>query len=170
MQIRGENMPTDRINDLQTLASEVGGVLSEYIAVHDKIFTEAASLKSVFKNLLGKGTPMSELQADAEALVPRVHRVKTRVTSFRAGADTALPPAARAYSELLDRYVEALASTVDALVTRQRLLSEGSRGGRGNPMTWDGFKAAEQAYEQAVKKYQIIGAQLNESSDAVFPQ
>jgi hypothetical protein len=157
-------MPTNRIHDLQNLASEVGGVLSEYIAVHDKMFTEAASLKSVFKNLLGRGTPMSELQADAEALIPRVQRVKARVASFRREAAMALPPAARAYSELLNRYVEALASTVDALAARQRLLSEGSRGGRGNPMTWDGFKAAEQAYEQAVKNYQIIGAQLNDWS------
>lgn len=163
-------MPAERIHELQDLASEVGQILSAYVAVHDRIFNEAASLKSVFKNLLGRGVPMSELQADAEALVPRVERVKTRVALFNAGAALELPPAARAYSELLSSYVEALARTVDALVARQRILSEGSRGGRGNPMTWDGFKAAEQDYDRAVKNYQMIGAQLNDSSSAIFPQ
>lgn len=111
-------MLTDRIHELQNMASEVGGVLSDYLAVHDRIFREAASLRSVFKNLLGRGTPMSELQADAEALVPRVKGVKARVSAFKAGAATALPPTARAYSALLESYVEALAGAVDALVAR----------------------------------------------------
>ena len=48
----------------------VSGGLTVYVAIHDKIFREAGSLSSVFKNLFGRGVPMSRLLSDAENLMP----------------------------------------------------------------------------------------------------
>ena len=60
----------------------VGRGLSAYIEVHNKIFDEGASLKSVFKNLFGRGTPMSQLLRESERLSPMWHVIYSRLNDF----------------------------------------------------------------------------------------
>ena len=55
---------------VREIAMVVSGGLTVYVAIHDKIFREAGSLSSVFKNLFGRGVPMSRLLSDAENLMP----------------------------------------------------------------------------------------------------
>ena len=65
-------------------------------------------------------------------------------------------------------YVNAMQLTADALVARQRLLNEGSKGMKGNPMTWNGFQEREQAYQASIDGYKAIGQRLNNAASLVF--
>lgn len=153
---------------LRALALEVGEALSEYIRVHNRIFEEAATFKSVLKNLFGRGVPMSQLLADADGLVPVWAGIQRRLADVRQAAYASMSHTEQAYLNLLSKYVDAVAQTVWALVERQRLLADGSQGGGGNPMTWDRFKDSERRYESAVEGYKAVGRELNSAAATVF--
>jgi hypothetical protein len=161
-------MSTPYRDEIRELAITVGNGLSAYIAVHDRIFQDASTLKSVLKNLLGRGVPMSKLLKDAEALLPFWTSTRTRVQASRQRSHGRLSPDEQRYFDLLSRYVDALSDTVEALVDRQRLLNEGSKGGTQNPMTWPVFQEKERAYQAAVQRYMAIGRELNDAAPLIF--
>ena len=146
----------------------VGDGLSVYIAVHDAIFRDAASLTSLFKNLLGRGVPMGELLERAESLVPMWDRIGAKVETFRIDYGSYLSDEEEAYFDILARYVNALRKTVAALVARQELAFEGSNGGPKNPMTWAAYKNLDADYETAVEAYSAIGRELSASAPTIF--
>ena len=47
----------------------VDGGLTVYVALHNAIFRDSATVKSMFKNLLGRGIPSSKLLEDSERLL-----------------------------------------------------------------------------------------------------
>jgi hypothetical protein len=55
---------------IKNIAYSVNDGLTAYITIHDKIFKEAATLKSFLKNIFGRAVPMSQLLQDAETLIP----------------------------------------------------------------------------------------------------
>ena len=146
----------------------VGGSLTVYIAVHDKIFREAATLTSVLKNLLGRGTPMGELLEMAEKLVPLWDSIGAKVEAVRIDYGSYFSEDEEAYFCILVRYVAAVRKTVAILVARQRLAYEGSKGGPKNPMTWDAYKRNEAEYQAAVHEYTAIGQELNAAAPTIF--
>jgi hypothetical protein len=121
--------------EIKQFAMEVGHCLSIYISVHDRIINEGGTLKSLFKKLIGRATPMSAMLAEAENLVPAWDAIAQRIESFRLSHSYALPADERKYLEILSRYVVAVQRTIVALVERQRLLNQGSLGGGNNPIT-----------------------------------
>lgn len=155
-------------DEIQGLAHAVGDGLSAYIQVHDEIFREAATFKSLLKNLLGKAVPMSKLLEESEQLIPIWAAIQERLDAFRRVSHSSLTPDERAYFDLLSRYAAAVAQTVHALVDRQRLLNEGSRGGRKNPMTWQLYQERERRYESAIAEYKVIGGELNAAAPIIF--
>jgi hypothetical protein len=158
----------DHRQSLRLLSQSVGRALSAYIEVHDRIFHQASTLRSVFKNILGKGVPMADLLVDAERLIPRLAALQADLSGYRSGAARELEPSSLRYLDLLEKYAGALRETVDALVRRQQLLAEGARGGRGNPMTWQAFQEAEREYEGAIGRYKIVGFDLNNAAPTIF--
>ena len=56
-------------DQIKNLAFMVNDGLTAYITVHDKIFKEAATFKSLLKNIFGRAGPMSQLLQDAEKLI-----------------------------------------------------------------------------------------------------
>jgi hypothetical protein len=156
-------MSTTHRHEIRELATAVGSGLSAYIAVHDQIFQDASTFKSVVKNIFGRGVPMSKLLQDAEALLPLWTSIRTRMQSFRQRSYAALSTDERHYFDLLSRYVDALIATVTTLADRQRLLSEGSKGGTKDPMTWQAFQEKERAYQISVQQYMAVGRELNDA-------
>lgn len=158
----------DHREEIQDLAHVVGRGLTAYIEVHNRIFEEAASFKSVVKNIFGRGTPMPDLLDASERLVPLWDDILERMEAFRKERHSLLTPDERYYFDLLSRHADAVARTVDALVDRQRLLSEGSKTMKGNPLTWPAYQEKERAYKKAVEDYKELGADLNDVAHIVF--
>ena len=153
---------------IRALALTVGDGLGAYIAIHNGIFEDSGTLKSALKNTVGVGVPMAQLLEDAESLVPLWNRIADEVGAFRASHYWSLPRDEAYYFDVLERYVAALRKTVMALVERQLLLNEGSKGGPNNPMTRAAFRRTAAAYEQTVEQYLAIGLELNEAAPVIF--
>jgi hypothetical protein len=158
----------DYRDQIKNLAFMVNDGLTAYIAVHDKIFKESATIKSLIRNLLGLATPASQLLRDAETLIPIWNEITQKIECFRRDAYSAIDEEERSYFEILNRYTEAVNETVSALVERQRLLSERSEGGRSNPVNWKVYQDAGRKYQSAVEKYTVIGQELNNASRMLF--
>lgn len=153
---------------IKNLALEVNAGLTIYIAVHNKIFNEAATFKSFIKNLFGRGVPMSQLLQEAEKLIPAWNDIAEKVESFSRNVESSIKEDEKLYLELLVQYAEALRETVLALVERQRVLNERSKGGRDNPITWDVYQQLERKYQASIQQYQAIGQELNSVSHVIF--
>jgi hypothetical protein len=127
------------------------------------------TFKTLLKNLLGRGVPMASLLQESEQLVPLWTAILTDLSTFRNNRYSLLDRNERTYFDLLWTYAHSVRKTVDALVERQRLLNEGSKGGAARkPMTWEGFQEKERVYKAAVEEYRAIGRQLNDSASLVF--
>jgi len=152
----------DQIKDL---ATTVNGGLTVYIAIHNAIFRDAATFKSFLKNLFGQGVPMSKLLEDSEGLLPLWDTIHQKTEVFRQEAYWSLSKDERYYFDILSRHVAAVRKTVAALVDRQRLMNEKSK---GNPVTWEAFQQKEMAYQMAVKEYMSIDQELNDAAPIIF--
>lgn len=153
---------------IKELALFVGNGLNVYVAVHDAIFRDSATLTSFFKNLLGLGVPMSKLLEKAENLVPLWDSIGAQVETFSVVNGSCLSVEEKTYLCILTRYVTAVRKTVTVLVARQRLAHAGSKGGPKNPMTWEAFKQREAEYQAAVVEYLKLGRELNSLAPAIF--
>jgi hypothetical protein len=156
----------DHRQHLRLLARYVASALGAYVEVHDRVFQQASTLRSVFRNLLGRGVPMADLLADAEGLIPKLAAVQAALSGYRSENAEELEPSSLRYLDLLETYVAALREAVDALICRQQMLLEG--GGRGNPRTWHAFQEAERSYERAIARYKLAGVDLNTEATAIF--
>ena len=164
-------MPTRHHKDeIKDLAMTVNGGLTVYVAIHNAIFRDAATFKSFLKNLFGRGAPMSKLLEDSEGLMPLWDTIHQKMEVFRQSNYSFLSKDEKHYFDILSRYVDAVRRTIAALVDRQRLLNEGSKGESRNPMTWGAFQQKEGSYQIAVQKYMAIGQELNDSSYIIFDE
>ena len=102
--------------------------------------------------------------------MPLWNCISEELQDFKSSDYLLLSQEERDFFDVLSRYVEALQKTVTALVDRQRLMNEGARGGRNNPMTWTAYQEKEALYQQAVNEYMTIGEKLNEVRYVVFDE
>jgi hypothetical protein len=156
----------DQIKDL---AMTVNGGLTAYIAIHDAIFEEAATVKSFLRKLSGRAVPISKLLEDSERLVPLWEAIYQEIDAFRHSAYSSLSKDEKYYFDILKRYVDAIRKTVTALVDRQRLMNEGSKAGSSNRMTWEACQQKESVYQMAVQEYMEVGQELNAAAPIIFP-
>ena len=153
---------------IKHLAFIVNDGLTAYITIHDRIFKEAATFKSVLKNIFWGAVPISQLLQDAERLTPIWNGITEKIASFGSEAYSSMNENERCYFDILNRYAEAVNETVVALVKRQKLLNDRSKGGQNNPVSWSVYQEAEKTYESAIQKYMTIGQELNNASHLVF--
>jgi hypothetical protein len=153
---------------IKNLAFTVNDGLTAYITIHDRIFKEAATFKSFFKNIFGRAVPMSQLLQDAERLIPIWNDITEKIASFGSEAYSSMDEDERCYFDILNRYAQAVNETVVALVERQKLLNDRSKGGQNNPVNWSVYQEAEKTYQSAIQKYMAIGQELNNASHLVF--
>lgn len=152
-------------DDIKNLAMTVNEGLTVYIAIHNAIFRDAATFKSFLKNLFGMGVPMSKLLEDSEGLLPLWDTIHQKMEVFRQSDYSSLSKDEKYYFDILSRYVDAVRKTVAALVDRQRLMNERSKGGT---MTWEAFQQKERGYQIAVQEYTAIGQELNDATSIIF--
>lgn len=155
----------DHRDEIKDLAMTVNDGLTVYIAIHNAIFRDAATFKSFMKNLFGWGVPMSKLLEDSEGLLPLWETIHQKMEVFRQSAYSSLSKDEKHYFDILSRYVAAVRKTVAALVDRQRLMNQRSKGGT---MTWEAFQQKEMAYQMAVQEYLSIGQELNAATPIIF--
>ena len=155
----------DHRDEIKDLAMTVNDGLTVYIAIHNAIFRDAATFKSFMKNLFGWGVPMSKLLEDSEGLLPLWETIHQKMEVFRQSAYSSLSKDEKHYFDILSRYVAAVRKTVAALVDRQRLMNQRSKGGT---MTWEAFQQKEMAYQMAVQEYTAIGQELNAATPIIF--
>lgn len=139
--------------------------LTVYIAIHNAICRDAATFKSFLKNLFGQGVPMSKLLEDAEGLLPLWDAIHQKMEVFRQSVYSSLSKDEKHYFDILSRYVDAVRKTVTALIDRQRLMNERSKGGT---MTLEAFQKKERSYQIAVQEYTAIGQELNDAAPIIF--
>lgn len=142
--------------------------LDLYIAVHNKIFAEAQTLKSVFKTLLGRGASMGSLLEDAERLGPIWNTIALEVEAFRTKHPSKLTSDEIRYIGILSRYVEAVRTTVVLLIERQNLWNEGSKSWRNSTVTYFKMKMMSKRYEAAIAGYLAIGHELQAAAQTIF--
>ncbi|MBN1515272.1 hypothetical protein JXA32_01760 [Candidatus Sumerlaeota bacterium] len=155
-------------NEIKDIALTVNDGLTAYIAVHNAIFRDSATFKSFLKNLTGRGVPMSKLLSDSEALLPLWDTIQQEVDVFRQSSYSFLSKDEQHYYDILSRYVKSVRKTVIALIERQQLMNEGSKGRSGNPMTWNAFQEKEDNYQQSVQEYMAIGQELNNAAHLIY--
>lgn len=153
---------------IKNIAYSVNDGLTAYITIHDKIFKEAATFKSFLKNIFGHAVPMSQLLQDTETLIPLWNDITDKIISFGRNANSSMDEDERYYFEILSRYAQAVKETVVALIERQKLLNERSKGGHDNPVSWEVYQDAEKTYQSAIQKYMAIGQELNNAGHLVF--
>jgi hypothetical protein len=158
----------DYREQIKNLALIVNDGLTAYITVHDKIFKEAATIKSFLKNIFGHAVPMSQLLEEAERLIHLWNGIIEKIALFGNEAYSSMDEDERCYFDILNRYVQALKETIAALVERQKLLNRRSKGGKDNPVNWSVYQEAEKRYQTAIQKYMAIGQELNNASHLVF--
>ena len=153
---------------IKNIAYSVNDGLTEYITIHDKISKEAATIKSVLKNIFGRAVPMLQLLQDAETLIPLWNGITENIASFGRDANSSMDEDEKYYFEILSRYAQAVNETVIALVKRQRLLNERSKGGHDNHVSWKVYQDAEKKYQSAIQNYMAIGQELNNAGHLVL--
>ncbi len=151
-------------DQLRAAARAVHTGLLAYIEVHDRIMKNQGTFKSVVKNLIGRGTPMDVLLAEAVSLRPTWLDINSQLSQLRSSVGPSMDDDERAYCELLSGYAVALGRTVDLLIERQQMLLARSGGGGGKAVTWDQYQAAEARYAAAVAHYMEIGGRLNRAN------
>jgi hypothetical protein len=154
-------------NQIRNLSLLVNDGLTAYITIHDKIFNEAATLKSVLKNILGRGVPMSQLLQEAESLIPIWNSITENIESFHRDIYPLISNPEKSYFDILKRYVVAVNETISLLIERQRLLYERSKGGWNNPVKWNAYQVAERKYQSSIQNYMAIGQDLNNASHMI---
>jgi hypothetical protein len=140
--------------------------LKAYIAIHDRIFAEQATIASLFKNLVGTGTPFEELLVEAK----KADRLWLDFSDF-AGRTRSKHRASVSEEEarFLDSVVEyaaAVLATTQVLVERQELLLK--RKHNPSEVSWQAFTGVQKRYEVAVERYRSLGRDLNPRIHRVF--
>lgn len=159
------NNNKDKLIELALLVKDG---LDSYIKVHNNIFHEAATFKSLIKNIFGKGVPMESLCNEAEELIPLWDSIYLKVNSFKTSSYSNLTDKEKYYVDVLTKYVDALKKTVFTLVERQRLWGQGSKSFKNNPMTWEAYKKKENEYKRSVEEYMHVGQELNDANSIIF--
>ena len=154
---KGKSNMSQYRDQLGALGYSVNQGIQVYAGVHKYIEQEGASAKSAFKNLFGKGVPMSQLLEAAEGLVPIWVDIQSKLFSFESQTFMLLDSDEQRYLDLMNEYVKKVRVAIDALVRRQRLLAE-------PPVKWSSHQAASQEYQSAMAAFIEAEERMNQAS------
>ena len=140
--------------------------LSAYVAIHDRIFAEQATLLSLLKNLIGKGVSFEALLEDAEAANQLWIDVYESANAARDNYRELVSTDEAEFLAALVEYAAALLATTAILVERQQLLLK--RKHHPNEVAWETFTDVQRRYDAAVTRYMELGRPLNARMQRVF--
>ncbi|MBW6479923.1 MAG: hypothetical protein K0B37_10880 [Bacteroidales bacterium] len=147
---------------LKLLTLSVYEGLRIFINVHDYIFRESFTFMSFVRDIFGKAVSLSVLCKEAERLIPVWDAIGEDLKEFSSCNYPSLSQDEKEYFEVLSNFVNAVRKSIDALVSRQRLMEKWSRSFFKNPISWKVFKEKEKQYIASIKEYQKIGLQLDD--------
>ncbi|NHZ84851.1 MAG: hypothetical protein GWP19_03105 [Planctomycetia bacterium] len=153
---------------IQNFAWEINNGLTAYIEIHNKIFREAGTFKSLVKNIFGKPVSMSELLNDAKSLILMWNNIVEKITIFSNESYSLMDENEKLYFDILEKYAKALSETVAVLTERQKLLNKRSKVGQVNKVNWQTFKEIDYKYESSIREYKLYGKELNELNHLIF--
>jgi len=142
---------------LGALGYSVNQGIQAYANVHGYIEKEGATAKSALKNLFGRGVSMSQLLEAAESLLPIWNDIQSNVFSFKAQTMLLLDDNEQRYLDALSEYVNRVKEAIEALVERQRLLTQ-------SHVDWSSHQAASQKYQAAMNSFMMAEDEMNRAS------
>lgn len=140
--------------------------LKAYIAIHDRIFAEQATIASLFKNLVGTGTPLEDLLVEAKKADRLWHDFSDFAGRTRSMNRASVSEEEARFLDSVVEYAAAVLATTQVLVERQELLLK--RKHKPSEVSWEAFKNVQKRYEVAVERYQNLGSDLNSRIHRVF--
>lgn len=147
--------------ELINLAKTVNTGLTNYIKVHNLIFKESATFKSLIKNLLGKGISGEQLLEYSENLLPEWNLIFEELENYKIQKHVNLNEMETNFFNTLFSYSESLKETINLLVKRQIFLYQKSVNNYADITSYGNYAEIHKAYELSIIKYRKIGEKLN---------
>ena len=140
--------------------------LKAYLAIHNRIFAQQATVISLLKNLFGAGVSFEELLEESKAAnrlwVDFTFQAERTRTAYRGMVSE---EEAR-FLDVLVEYSIAVRAATASLVERQDLLLK--RKHSPKEVSWQAYTAAQDQYKAAVNRYSEQGSTLNPLMHRVF--
>ena len=158
-------MPTSPTDAAFECVFLVKDALAHYVAIHDRIFHQQATLGSFLRNLLGRGPDYAELldkARSADELWSTVHEhVAACYSTFR----ESFTPEEHDFFDAMIPYVQAVKRTTALLYRRQEALRAKLE---GHPLTLSAYRQIEREYEHSVEDYVRLAAALQPRTERLF--
>ncbi|MCW5554785.1 MAG: hypothetical protein KIS67_21810 [Verrucomicrobiae bacterium] len=136
--------------------------LKHYVSIHNRIFSEQATVTSFFRNLFGRGTNFEALLNEARSADQLWQNVDTHVAGcFGAFRDDFTQAERDFFVELL-AWVKAVKKTTALLCERQEALI---RKANGESLSMSDYQQIERDYERAVESYVRLGSSVQEKME-----
>ncbi|MBE0542456.1 MAG: hypothetical protein IH623_13935 [Verrucomicrobia bacterium] len=139
--------------------------LAHYVAIHDRIFQQQATLGSIFRNLFGRGPDFAELLDKARSADELCSAVQDHVAMCYNTFQDNFTPEQHDFFGAMIPYVEALKRTTALLYRRQEALRAKSQ---GLPFTLSAYHQIEREYEHSVEDYMRLAAVLQPRTEKLF--
>lgn len=147
--------------ELINLATKVHIGLTNYINVHNLIFKESATFKSLIKNIFGKGISGEELLNYSENLLPEWNEIFEELEKYKREEYLNLNESEKKYFNTLFSYSKSLKETINLLIKRQIFLYQKSINNYKAITSYGNYDELHKEYELSISKYRTIGEKLN---------
>ena len=146
--------PTDAAFECMFLVDDA---LARYVAVHDQIFNQQATVMSVLRNLLGGGPDFLKLHEDAESVDELWSTVESHVAECFTAFQNGFTQHESVFFTALIPYVEAVKRTTTLLLRRQEALLSKLK---GQPLSLAEYRSIEREYANSAQTYIHLGGSL----------
>lgn len=147
--------------ELINLAKRVNIWLMNYINVHNLIFKESATFKSLIKNIFGKGISEEQLLNYSENLLPELNEIFEKLEKYKADEYLNLNENEKKFFNTLYSYSESLKETINLLVKRQIFLYQKSINNYRDVTSYVNYDGLHKEYELSISNYRKVGEKLN---------
>ena len=156
--------PRDAAFECAFLADDA---LKHYIAIHNRIFNEQATISSMFRNLFGRGTDFEELLREARNADQLWSKVEEHVASCFGTFRNDFEQTEQEFFAELIPYVKAVRQTTMLLCKRQEALF---RKLKGVTLSMSEYQQIERDYKTAVENYVRLGSSLQIRMEKLFAE
>ena len=143
----------------------VDDALTRYVAIHDRIFDQQATVMSIIRNLFGGGPDFTKLHAEAKSSDELWSSVEEYVAECFTAFQSGLTPHELNFFTALIPYVKAVKRTTTLLRIRQEALLEKLN---GRPLSLNEYQRIEREYADSVETYVRLGASLQPLTEHLF--
>jgi hypothetical protein len=147
--------------ELLNLAKTVNIGLTNYINVHNLIFKESATFKSLIKNIFGKGISGEQLLNYSENLSPEWNEIFEELEKYKRDEYLNLNEIEKTFFNTLLSYSKSLRETINLLIKRQIFLYQKSINNYNDITSYGNYDELHKEYELSIIRYRKIGEKLN---------